>query len=100
MTKSDMKMQASLARTSAAQRNDAPVATILQTKPHAPDLGATLALRQRLLNKPSRNPRRALTWVSAPVGCGKSMLAAQLLAAYKDPPVWLPLDLDGIDEGP
>ena len=68
----------------------------MAAKFEAPKLPLWLVVRQRLLDCISQGVREQLTLVSAPAGCGKTVLAASWAAAGAAPgPVaWLSLDED------
>ena len=79
------------------QANPKRAASVLQTKLHAPDLGATLVARPRLMATLSENTRRPVTLVSAPAGYGKSTLVAQWIAGLNIKSSWLSLGVEESD---
>ena len=75
-----------------------PIMTAKFLVPTLPPWGVT---RPRLVDDISRGVREQLTLVSAPAGCGKTMLAATWVAAGQapGPVVWLSLDEDDAQPG-
>ncbi len=73
----------------------------MTAKFEVPKLPSWVVVRQRLVDRISRGVREQLTLVSAPTGCGKTVLAASWAAAEAAPgPVaWLSLDEDDDQPG-
>ena len=74
---------------------------IMAAKLEVPNLPAWVVVRQRLLDRISRSVREQLTLVSAPAGCGKTVLAASWASAAAAPGqvAWLSLDEDDDQPG-
>ena len=74
---------------------------IMVAKFEVPNLPPWVVVRQRLLDRISRGVREQVTLVSAPAGCGKTVLAASWVAAglAPGPLAWLSLDEDDAQPG-
>ena len=66
--------------------------SLIQTKLHRPPIYGVHLLRQRLLDQLDQRHKRPLTLISAPAGCGKTMVASSWLEASDSPSAWLSLD--------
>ncbi len=65
---------------------------ILTTKLYSPPLRPDAVLRPRLIERLNEGLHRKLTLISAPAGCGKTMLVSEWLSQIERPFAWLSLD--------
>jgi DNA-binding NarL/FixJ family response regulator len=76
----------------AGPEEDTSLEPILRTKLHPPPVSADIIPRFRLIELLEQGRQRPMTLISAPAGCGKSVLASQWLETCGCPGAWLSLD--------